>query len=182
MLKPLTNLLPFARQHLLVREYYYRLGVVAVGIVIVLIGVAAILLMPTYVYLVGNAQEKTNRLDHIKAALSSADEIALSARLTALSNDATALIALSKRPSASAAARAALSVPRPGISLSSFTYTPGVKANILLISGIATTRDSLRGYQIALQGMPFAISATLPVSVYAKDADITFTITISLKP
>ncbi len=182
MLKPLTNLLPVARQRALVHEYYYRLIVVIVGLSIVLIGVAAILLLPIYVYLVGNVQEKSNQLGHIKATLSSADEIALSARLTALSNDAAALIALSKRPSISAAVRSVLVVPRPGISLSSFTYTPGAKSSTLLINGAAATRDSLRGYQLALQSMPSAISATLPVSVYAKDSDIGFTITIVLKP
>lgn len=180
MTNPLTNLLPSERERLLVRGYYFRISVVITVIVIVLIGVGALLLMPTYVFLTGSASDKENRLAHIKATLSSADEVALSARLSALSNDAAALIALSKKPSISVAMRMALAVPRPGVTLSGFTYTPGTTSNSLLITGTAATRDALRAYQLALQNMPSASSVTLPVSVYAKDSDIPFTITIIL--
>jgi hypothetical protein len=180
MPKELTNLLPSERRHTLAREYYMRLGVVAIALVILLVAVGAILLIPTYIFLVGTAQEKEVRLAHIKTALSSADEVALSTRLTALSNDAKALIALSKKPSVSGAARAALLVPRAGVTLSAFTYTPGTTASTLLLTGTASTRDALRAYQLALQSMPNASSVTLPVSVYAKDANIGFTITITL--
>lgn len=177
-----TNLLPSAHRLRLVREYYFRLGAVMIALIIILIGAAGILLVPTYIFLVGTAQEKENRLAHINKTLSSADEAALSARLTALSNDATALIALSEKRTASEHVRSALNVPRPGVTLSSFTYTPGTNSNTLLISGTAATRDVLRGYQLALEGMPPATSATLPVSVYAKDVNIPFTITVALAP
>lgn len=178
----LTNLLPSVRRHKLVRDYYLRLGVIAIFLVILLIGAAALLLLPSYVFLVGTAQEKEGRLAHITSTLSSSDEAALSARLAALAKDAAALIALSKKPSASAAIRSILAVPRPGIALSSFMYTPGTATNSLLVSGTASSRDALRSYQLALQGVPGAISATLPVSVYAKDADLAFTITVTIAP
>jgi len=177
-----TNLLPPSRRHLLVREYYFRLGVVTIILAASLIGVAALLLMPTYVYLAGSAKEKETRLAHITASLASADEVAISARLTALANDAAALIALSKKPSVSASLRSVLGISRPGIALSGLTYTPEAKSRTLLVTGTAATRDALRAYQIALEDMPGAISATLPVSVYAKDTDIGFTITITLAP
>jgi len=48
--------------------------------------------------------------------------------------------------------------------------------------GIAATRDALRNYQIALQNAAFARAADLPVSAYAKDSNISFNITITLKP
>lgn len=182
MSNSLTNLLPSVRQRKLVREYYFRFGVVIIAAAIILIGAAAVLLMPTYVFLVGSAQEKEARLAHIKTTLSVSDEAALSTRLKALSNDAAALIALSKKPSVSGAARSVLEVSRPGITISSFSYTPGSTSNTFLITGTAATRDTLRTYQLALQAMPGATSATLPVSVYAKDASIPFTITISLAP
>jgi hypothetical protein len=38
----------------------------------------------------------------------------------------------------------------------------------------------LRSYQLALQGASFARAVDLPVSAYAKDADIAFTVTITL--
>lgn len=182
MTNNLTNLLPPTRQRLLTREYHLRLGVVVVALATLLVGVAAVLLLPTYVFLTGSAQEKETRLAHIKSTLSSADELALSSRLTALSNDAAALIALSKRPSASAALRGTLAIPRPGVTLSGLSYTPGAASSVVVLTGAASTRDALRGYQLALQNIPTVVSVTLPVSVYAKDSDITFSITITLKP
>jgi hypothetical protein len=164
------------------REYYFRLGVVAIAVCIALVGAAGVLLLPTYVYLVGSAAEKAGRLAHIQAALSSADEKNLSARLASLSHDATALIALSKKSSVSGAMRSVLEVPRPGITLSSITFTPGTAANTVLVTGTAVSRDALRGYQMALQDAPVILTATLPVSVYAKDTNITFTITLTLAP
>ena len=98
--------------------------------------------------------------------------------------DAAALNALADIPSASGIFRTVLAVSRPGITLSGFAYTPaGDKApRVLILSGAAATRDALRSYQLALQGASFALSATLPVSAYAKDTDIAFAITVTLAP
>lgn len=180
----LTNLLPLPRQHALSRDYLLRRGTVIVALLTVLILVAAILLLPTYVFLVGSASAKETRLAHIESAFSSADEAALSARLATLSNNATTLATLALAPSASTIIRTALAVSRPGITLSGFTYTPAIakKLGTLAVSGSSATREALRGYQLALQSAPFALSADLPVSVYAKDSDIAFTVTVTLAP
>jgi len=61
-----------------------------------------------------------------------------------------------------------------------FTAEDGKK--ILSVSGTAANREALRTYQLALQGAPFTLTAALPVSAYAKDSDIAFTITITLSP
>lgn len=184
MINRLTNLLPSARRDALVREYYLRVGVVAVSLGILLLAVAAVFLVPTYVFLAGSAQAKETRLAGIQSTLSSADEVALSARLAALSSDAAVLTSLAGKQSASSAIRFVLAVPRPGVTLSGFTYTPasGKTPGVLALSGSAVTRDALRSYQLALQGSPLVSSADLPVSAYAKDADISFTITILLTP
>jgi hypothetical protein len=185
MSNELTNLLPPSRQSSLAHEYYFRVGVVAIALVVILIGAAATLLIPTYVFLVGNEHAKEMRLANLKATPSSADEVALAARLSALSNESATITSLANMPSASKIVRAALTIPRSGITLSSFTYTPHTSAKSngsLLLSGTAPTRELLRNYQLALQNASFAQSAELPVSAYAKDADIAFTITITLAP
>ncbi len=184
MARQLTNLLPSARREALAREYYFRFGVVVVSLCVFLGAVAAIFLVPTYVFLTGSMQEKQTRLADIKSTLSSADEEALSARLKALSNDTARLTALSNKQSASSIMRSALAIPRPGIVLSGFTYTPvaGKSPGTLVVSGTAGTRDVLRQYQLALQGAAFVQSANLPVSAYAKDTNIAFAITLTLAP
>jgi hypothetical protein len=177
-----TNLLPPERRRLLTRDFVLRTVVVVVVMVTLLTLAAGVLLIPTYVLLEGNANAKKERLASMEASLSSSDEAALSARLLALSNNAAKLATLSSAPSASATIREALAISRPGITLSSFAYTPaaGAAAATLVISGVSATRDALRNYQLTLQGAPFARAATLPVSAYANDTNINFAITVTL--
>lgn len=179
----LINLLPPERQGALAREYHLRLATIAAMLVTALACVAGMFLVPTYLFLVQNAQAKGERLANIEAILSSSDEKELSAHLDALSNDATLLLALA-RTHTSATLRTMLAVPRTNIMLSGFTYAaPTAKApETLTISGTAATRDALRSYQVSLQAAPFAAAVNVPVSAYAKDADIPFVITITLAP
>lgn len=180
----LINLLPPERQKVLSRDYVVRLGVVGVWFVIALTCIAALLLLPTYVFLSGNINAKKVRLASIESTLSSTDEAALSTRLTALSSDAATLVALAAAPSVSVIIRTVLAVSHTGITLSSVTYTPAAEKtpSTLSISGTAATRNALRSYQLALQGASFALSADLPVSAYAQDSNSTFTILVTLAP
>lgn len=180
----LTNLLPPERRRTFRREYFLRLGVVAALLASALIIVAALLLLPAYVFLEKSFQTKEAHLASIESTLSSVSEKTLSDRLAALSADAAILTAIANAPSVSAIIRAVLATARPGVTLTYFSYTPAVSGShgTLSISGTATTRDALRSYQLALQNAPFALAANLPVSAYARDTDITFTITVTLAP
>lgn len=182
--KELTNLLSPERQRNLFREHILRMCVVAVVFVIVLTLVFAILLFPTYVFLSKSYAIKESRLAGIESAVSSADGTAFSARLSALSGDVEVLAKLGSARSVSEIIRTVLAVPHSGVALSGLTYAPaaGKNSGVLTVSGTATSRDSLRNYQMALQSAPFSTSAILPVSAYAKDSDITFTITVTLTP
>jgi len=180
----LTNLLPEARSALLRRVYFLRLGTLGLLLAVLLVASAAALLLPTNAFIGSEVHTKTAQLATINSGLTSADEVALSSRLASLSQDATILSSLASAPSATAIIRQALAVPGPGITLSSFSYTPGDGKNpgTLELGGTALTRDALRSYQLALQSAAFASKADLPVSAYAKDTDIDFTITVTLSP
>jgi Tfp pilus assembly protein PilN len=182
MQNELTNLLPENRQRALRRGYFLRLGVVVIIFLILLTCAAAVLLLPTYIFLTESARTKEFRLESVESAVSSQDESALSTQLSTISDDYKILGMLAETPSVSATIRAVLAISRPGITLSGFSYSlaDDKNSNILTISGIAATRDALRSYQLALQSAPFVTSADLPVSVYAKDTDIDFTITVTL--
>ncbi len=179
-----TNLLPEERQKTLRREYFLRLGTVAMVFLIALVSFAAILISPTYVFLLRNAHAKNVQLMNIVLNASSTNNSLLFTQIGALSDSAKTLEGLSDVPSVSETFRAVLAVPHPGITLSGFSYTvtSNKKANKLAISGVSATRDALRNYQMALQSMSFTDSADLPVSVYAKDSNINFTITVALAP
>lgn len=182
----LVNLLPPERKQELTRDYIFRVVVVVAALATVLTLSAAVLLIPTHVLLSGSMNAKKINLASIESTLSSVDEAAIEARLATLSNNTATLIALSNTSSVSTVIREVLAISRPGIALSGFTYSPPVSANkspgTLAITGSSATRDALRSYQLALQEAPLILSAVLPVSAYAKDADISFTITITLAP
>lgn len=161
-----------------------RVGVMAALLISMLMIIAGALLVPRYIFLTQSVIAKQEQLSNVEAILSSTNEPALSAHLTTLSEQAAKIAALGGAPSASALVRSALAVPRPGISLSNFGYTRALEKvpGTLKVSGIASTRDALREYQIKLRQAPFAAAADLPVSAYAKDANIAFVITITLLP
>lgn len=178
----LTNLLPIDRQQRLRRDYFLRLGTVIALAVTILVCSSIVLLVPTYVFLIKSADAKANRLASLESRLSSADEVEISARLATLSSNASVLTKFAKASSVSTIIRTVLAVPRPGIKIFGMTHAPivGKKQGIITISGLSATRDALRSYQLALQNAPFVSAAELPISVYAKDADIPFTVTITL--
>ncbi len=181
----LTNLLPLERQRTLTREYFMRLGIISIVLVNVLVLIAALLLSPTYVFLSKSMSAEQTRLATIESTLAATNGSEFSSRLSALMSDATILLALADAPSASATIREVLAVSRPGITLAGLVYTPAAteaSSGTLAVSGTAATRETLRNYQLALQGAPFARAAVLPVSAYAKDSNIGFTISITLAP
>lgn len=181
----LTNLLPHDRRRARSREYLLRLLVVAASFVSGLTIVAAALLVPTYLLLSSNATQREQELAKQAPALSTGEETSLAQRLSALAANASALVKLSSASSVTGTLRSVLDLPRPGITLTTFTYTPRADAKkpaTLLLSGIAATREALRSYQLALENASFTKSAALPVSSYANDVNIAFTITLTLTP
>lgn len=180
----LTNLLPPERLNKLSRDYLIRLATVTAFMLTALMLIATILLFPSYVFLSKNENAKKSQLISAGSEVSSLDEKKLSVRLSLLSDNMKRLIDLDKVQSINAVASKMLAVNRQGISLSGFSYTAadGNKNGVLVVSGIASTREALRNYQLALEGGSFALSANLPVSAYAKDSQIEFSITITLAP
>ena len=180
----LVNLLSASRRKALSRAYLLRLGAVGMLFAAALAVIAAALLAPTYLLLTEIAQVRGEHLAQMTSTISSTTDATLPARLTELSQEVVALTALAHQPAASTLIREALGLPRTGITLSSFSYMPiaNKKPGTFYISGNALTRSALNAYLRMVQEASFASLATLPVSVYAGDADISFTITVTLAP
>lgn len=183
MYPELTNLLPEDRTRVLRRDYFLRLCTVAALFASALVVIHTVLLLPAYVLLDQEVRTREVRLASISSALASSDEAVLEKRLTTLAEQAALLTTLGTVPSASNVFSDVLAVPHAGVALSGFSFTPsaGKAAGMLSVNGIARTREDLRQFQIALQNATFAASVDLPVSAYAKDTDINFVVTITLK-
>ncbi|MEK7604397.1 MAG: hypothetical protein AAB442_01195 [Patescibacteria group bacterium] len=183
----LTNLLPLERQKALRRNYFLRFFVVSAWMTTILVMVAGILLIPTYVFLTRSFGAKQAHLASLTSAVFSADEKNLSDQIASLTQDAAALTTFNTAVSMGTLVASLLNVTRPGIVLSGISYTPAsaTKKNMattMTLSGTAATREALRSYQLALQGAPGVSTVVLPVSAYAQSSDIAFSITLTLAP
>lgn len=181
MYRELTNLLPASRRKANRAAYFFRLSTVGVLLLAVLVVVSGILLIPTYLYLVQQVTAHETRIAHLDEALASSEEKEVNARLEQLGVDAAHLAKLSREASASGAIRAVLAVSRPGIILSGFTFTAAKDEgeHSMTVSGVASSRESLRRYDQALSELPFVSSAELPISAYAAERNIPFSIKLS---
>jgi Tfp pilus assembly protein PilN len=182
----LTNLLPRERRNAQRRSYFMRLGVVSCLLLALLVFANTVLLVPSYIYLVKQVEQQKTDLAQLDARLESAEEREVSTRLSRLEKNTQHLARLETSPAASGALRAILQIPRPGISLTGFTYTApkGNERAKMTIAGIAQTRDALRRYDAALSALPYVESADLPISAYAAENAIPFTVALtgSLRP
>lgn len=181
MYPELTNLLPKHLIRAFHRNYLLRVATLACMMLAGLVIVHGLLLVPSYIFVHNEVKREAVQLATLNASSHSMEETQVRARLKALSTNVVYLNQLGTTTAASAALRAVLSVPRSGIKLSGFTFTPpGAKTpGTMGISGMAATRDTLRAYALALGQLPFVTNADLPISAYAQESNIPFTITLT---
>ncbi len=179
MMPDLTNLLPVDRLRALRQIYFLRLCVVSLIVLAGVISIHGVLLMPSYLYLEGQVTDRTQTLAAIEEQLARSEEKEVRARIASLTADATYLARLAGQPKASATVSAITKLPRPGIQLTGFSFAPTEGGVTMTVSGTATTREALRTYERVLSEQTYITSATVPISAYAKDTDIAFTITLT---
>lgn len=175
------NLLPRDRQRALAREYLFRAATVALALLAALVVVHGVLLFPTYLSVLQETSERSHELAARQAALNAANQGEVGARINALTATAKKLSELGERSTASSALALVLAVPRQGIALSAFTFSPAAAKDEarMIVSGNAPSRDALRRYRESLAALPFVSKADLPISAYAQESDIEFAITLT---
>jgi Tfp pilus assembly protein PilN len=186
MFPELTNLLPRSNINAFRRGYFLRVAALGCGMLAGLVVLHGLLLLPSYIFAHSEVKRESAQLATLNASLNTSEEAQVRKRLGQLSTNVAYLNTLATTTTASAVLRAVLAAPRTGITLSGFTFTPATpgKQGTMGISGMAATRDTLRAYALALGALPFVTNADLPISAYAKDSNIPFTITLtgSLRP
>ncbi len=175
----LTNLLPPDRARAWKNEYYLRLGTLACIALIIIAVAHAALLVPSYLFVQERVSLEREHLAELDAALTSSGEGEMNTRLLALETDAKRIEALAGAPSASSVVRAVLAVPKQGISIIGLSFEAPKPSGRLSITGIAATRESLRRYALELSQLSFAEATDLPLSAYAKESEIPFTIVLT---
>ena len=180
----LLNLLPREQIHAYIQRYRFRVGVVALSALLFLILAHLALLVPSYMYARVVIESREAELARLSENLTSPEEREVSARLTALLADTAYLGRRTETPGMADGARALLAVSRPGITITGITFAaPKEKeAQKMTVSGTAQTRGLLRQYVQALGAVAGVLSADVPISTYAQEADIRFTVTLTGTP
>jgi Tfp pilus assembly protein PilN len=181
MSRTLTNLLPARLQRATRRRYFLRLAAVVLILATFLIAAQALLLVPTYLYARDQSMLGQEQIEALGGTGSTAETQEIAARSEALALAVADLSGLGSLPTASGALRGVLAVPHPGVALSGFTFSAsnGTEPARLDVSGTADSRDGLRRYVAALAALSFVDSADLPISAYARESDIPFTVTLT---
>ncbi|HEX7651372.1 MAG TPA: hypothetical protein VF439_01485 [Candidatus Paceibacterota bacterium] len=178
---PLTDLLPADAARAVRRSYFMRLAAVIVAALALLLVAHALLLLPSYIYLKREVADRAQHVAQLDQALAQGSDKQAAQRLTAIRDNAAYLGHLADVPTAAGAVRLVLSVPHAGVTLSGFSYGPAPdgKQQSMRVTGTAATRDALRNYDLALSSVPWASSVDLPISAYASESNISFSLTIT---
>lgn len=179
MTRDLTNLLPADRARSLRAVYFVRLAVIAVLLLAGVAVVHGVLLLPSYLFVQHEVDERRTELALLSERLAGTEEKEVSARVEALGTDAAYLASLAATPKASAAIRAVINLPREGVRLMGFSFMTNTEGASMTVSGVASTRESLRRFEQTLAAEPYIEAADLPISAYAKERDIPFMITLT---
>lgn len=178
----LTNLLPPERKQALSRSYTLRFFTFVFLLLGFLLIAHGALLVPSYAYVEEQKKNEESRLAELSERREVSGFAGLSERVTAFASRADMLKELRTLPSGSDAVRAILSLPRTGISITSFVFSPpaGKEPGSMRVSGTAATRESLRSFDSDLNALSFVQSTDLPFSAYAKESEIPFQIALVL--
>ena len=180
MNEELTNLLPSDRKKQLQKEYTKRLVTISVWAVSFLLITFTILQLPLLVFEIQDKQSNERELALLSAQLSNSGNTEASARLKVLNENLSYLSRLSTTTTGSEIVTSVTNAPHAGIHITGVSYstpTKGVGGRVVLI-GVATTRQTLQAYTDTLENL-LRISVDLPISAYAKESDIPFSITLS---
>ncbi len=178
-----TNLIPEGHLRAFRREYFFRLASLSLMFLSLLLISAGIFLFPTHTYLKSEMAEREAELADLKTRTAAESESEFDKRLRQLSESATRIKEFGSGVSVTSTIQNILAVAHTGVTLSGISYTPASKTPAkMIINGRATNRDTLRRYQQALEGASFISGVNLPVSAYAKESNIDFAITLTLKP
>ena len=172
------NLLPHARKSILAKLYLTRVAVVAAGMLSLVLLIHLTLMVPAFVEVQQAVSARESTLAGLGEQLAVYDDKQVSGRVTGLTERVTQLAQSARTHTASSALRGILLVPHPGVRITGLSFAPGTNARMLLV-GVATTRESLRSYTATLGTLPYVSNVDLPISAYAKESDIEFTITLA---
>lgn len=175
------NVLPDSLKKLIRQEYYFRLAIIVALAFIALQVIGLFLLLPSWVLSTYKEQEALSDVAAVHESPMENHLQSVSDTITQ-TNRTLAVMNTLLYPEAAPLFQDILSRQPAGVHLTGFSYTLADDGTASIVaSGNALTRNILVSFEKSLEKSSLFASVNLPVSNLAKDTDIPFSITLSVK-
>jgi len=175
------NLLPSEHIHDLQKLYRQRIGALALIAALCCASLVFVALVPSLIVIRQNRALLQNSIDATVAQTqtSFAD---VTADVTYAQNTLKIFLGTSTPETLSTQVRLITAQKPAGVTIGAITLVADIDTaqTVARMTGNATTRESLRAFETALETIPGVRSVNIPVSVFAKAKDIDFTVEILL--
>lgn len=178
--------MPEDRRKAFMGNYFYRLGAVTLFVLTFLVIAHGVMLTPSYLFISEQIRVHEEELAELESGIAEKAGDNTGVELASLEASVRALAKLKSAAAGSDIIAALLLIPQEGITLSNFVLeAPKGEGNgRIALTGMADNRDALRSYVQELSSLSFVSSADLPISAYARETDIPFSIIVigTLRP
>ncbi|HZS43189.1 MAG TPA: hypothetical protein VFA52_03160 [Candidatus Paceibacterota bacterium] len=175
------HLLPEEEKKLLKREYFYRLLFVILCFIFAIEVIASAFLLPSYLLSYRKVADLNDQSAGIKTDIATKTDPNLAKFLTSLKGNLSALKIDNKTGNSSFYIKEITDKKTSGITVNQFFVNYGAEGSTILIKGNANKRDDLTQFYHSLQTIKDFTKVELPISAFAADRDIDFTMTLTLK-
>lgn len=179
----MLNLIPFEQKKRLEKEYKNRKFIMWSTHVVVVLAVSIILLVPSYFLSRTKAGEVKNELDHVRRVLDTELQPSeVTQELIEASRNAQDLKPLVQKNSIYSLIKIFESKPA-NIRIKNIVFDNerDPEPATITLTGIATDRESLRSFGRLMEARTEFSTVDLPVSNFAKEKDIEFSMLVTIK-
>lgn len=172
----MINLLPLASRNRV--QQIYRLRWVGVAAILFsgVVASALVFLIPPYVLTISREDDALSRKNDVELLLEKKKGGEATDVVSDLNDTLDALEAFEKTPDVMPVLASVLSARRVGVEVSSVSVELIDGKSGVIITGVASTRETLLQFSQELKRLPTLTSVTLPVSDLGKASNSTFTI------
>lgn len=175
----MINLIPPDARSRIVTEYWVRVVTVWLLLLAVAATVVGALLFPAYVLVTSQVNLSTTEADVARARVGEHD--VTTKVLDAASEEARLIAVGAQDPRLTQVVEVIEEIIPAGVAAGSYTVTrQGGGVAPVILRGTATTRAALAAFRDSLLAHPRIARVDLPISNFAKDRDITFTVTLTI--
>jgi hypothetical protein len=176
----MINLIPEVVRTAIVKEYWVR--VVTVAFFMFSAVLVAVVLIASPVYVLITTQVDAYATSANEAAMRVADFDVSSSELVRANQMSAQIAALESETKFMDVVNMVELVPKTGIEISSYSFNrSGGKVSPIQIAGVAETRQTLAAFRDELLKNDRVLDAVLPISNLAKDKDLDFLLTVTIK-